>query len=155
GLFPSERRLLGRLPGVDVVALPDDTRAPIPARRLRDFQEVVARLPDDTPVAYWDAGDVLFQARIAPLWDLVRTHPDRLLAVREGAGHPENSAVARWTLTIADPRARRYAYNLLTTHPYLNGGFAAGSARTMLRYLRAAYRLRHSAAMHGSANHGD
>jgi hypothetical protein len=155
GLFPSEREALAALPGVETINCRDDEDSVIPARRLRDFQTAISHLPAETPVAYWDAGDVFFQARIAPLWDLVRANPDRLLATADGADHPENKAVAHWTLTIADPDARRYAYDLLTTNVYLNGGFAAGTVSTMLRYLRAAHRIRHSKAMHGSVNRGD
>jgi hypothetical protein len=155
GLYPSERRALEALPGVEVVVAPSNDDLVVPARRLRDFQGVVAALPEDTPVAYWDAGDVIFQARVAPVWDLVRAHPDGLLVVRDDAGHPENTAVANWTLSITDPEARQYAYNLLTTHTYVNGGFAAGTARIMLQYLRGAHKIRHSKAMHGSSNPGD
>jgi hypothetical protein len=155
GLYPSERRALEALPGVEVVVAPNDDDLVVPARRLRDFQGVVRGLPADTPVAYWDAGDVIFQSRVAPVWELVRAHPDRLLVVRDDAGHPENTAVANWTLSITDPQARRYAYNLLTTHTYFNGGFAAGTARTVLRYLRGAHQIRHSRAMTGSSNPGD
>jgi hypothetical protein len=155
GLYPSETRALKSQPGLEAVTLPDDDLTVVANRRLRDFQLALEGLPDDTPVAYWDAGDVRFQDRIAPLWDLVRANPDRLLAVREAAGFPENGATVHWTLSIADPTARRFAYNLITTNPYLNGGFAAGTASTMLRYLRGAHSIRHSSAMYGSTNAGD
>src|SRR5262249_36310570 len=98
GLFPSERRRLAQMPGVEVVVAPNDGH---PARRrLRNFQHVIADWPADTPVAYWDAGDVVFQDRIAPLWDLVRTHSDRLLAVTEGGLFREGSTCWWWTETI-------------------------------------------------------
>jgi hypothetical protein len=155
GLHPSERRALAAIPGVEVLALPDDDDQVVPARRLRDFQTVVERLPEDTPVAYWDAGDILFQDRIASLWDLVRANLHRLLAVRGAARFPDSNKATNWVLSIADPKARRFAFELLSANPYLNGGFAAGTARTLLRYLRKAYRIRHSRAMHGSTNLGD
>ena len=155
GLYPSEVGALEATPGVEVVALPDNDDLVVAARRLRDFQTVVARLPEDTPVAFWDAGDVLFQSQVAPLWDLVRADPGRLHTVREPAGHPENGAVAKWALSIADPEARRRAFELLSTNTYLNGGFAAAAARTMLQYLRGANQIRHSTAMRGSLNRGD
>jgi hypothetical protein len=155
GLYPSERRALAAIPGVEVLALPDNDDQVVPARRLRDFQIVVERLPEDTPVAYWDAGDILFQEQIASLWDLVRANPHRLLAVRGAARFPDSNKATNWVLSITDPKARRYAFELLSANPYLNGGFAAGTARTLLRYLQKAYRIRHSRAMHGSTNHGD
>lgn len=154
GLYPSERRVLESLPGVEVVALPVNGVMP-PVRRLRDFQGVVAGWPSETPVAYWDAGDVIFQGRLGPLWGLVRADPDRLLAVSEPLAHPENTAVARWTLSVRDPEARRRAFGLLSSRPFLNSGFAAGTAGTILRYLREADRLLHSADLRGSSDWGD
>ena len=38
-------------------------------------------------------------------------------------------------LSIHDPSARKFAFDLLSTRPFLNGGFAAGTARAMLDYL--------------------
>jgi hypothetical protein len=154
GLYPSERRVLAQTAGVEVVHRPVNGIMP-PIRRLRDFQPIVAALPPDTPVAYWDAGDVAFQAPLAELWQTVVKHPDKLLVVREPKGHPENRAVAAWTLSIRDPQARQLAFDLLTRSPFLNAGFAASTAATMLRYLRAADRLRHSEALEGSSDWGD
>jgi hypothetical protein len=154
GLRPSEQRVLASIPGVEAVPL--TANGVVPAiRRLRDFQDAVARWPPDTPVAYWDAGDVLFQDRLDGLWDLVRGNPEKLLAVREPRWDPSNPAVADWTLTIRDPGARTRAFELLATHPFLNSGFAAGTARTLLGYLREAHRLRHSSALLGTADWGD
>jgi len=137
-----------------VVGLPVNGVMP-PVRRLRDFQGVVAGWPSETPVAYWDAGDVIFQGRLGPLWGLVRADPDRLLAVPEPLAHPENTAVARWTLSVRDPEARRRAFGLLSARPFLNSGFAAGTAGTVLRYLREADRLLHSADLLGTTDWGD
>jgi hypothetical protein len=50
GLYPSEQNLLAWAVGVEVVSGPHDGHPA--ARRLRDFQGVVARWPEDTPVAY-------------------------------------------------------------------------------------------------------
>jgi hypothetical protein len=153
GLFPSERRILARTPGVEVIVAPDDGH---PARqRLRDFQQAVASWAPDTPVAYWDAADVVFQDRIAPLWDLVRTHPDRLLAVTEGGLLREGSASWWWIETIRDPEARARAFDLFRNRPTINSGFAAGTARTMLRYLKGADTLLNSPALHGTSDWGD
>jgi Glycosyl transferase family 2 len=154
GLRPSERRLLAATPRVEVLALPSNGVG-TPIRRLRDFQDVVARWPADTPVAYWDAGDVVFQDRLSGLWDLVRAHPDRLLAVREPYSYPQNPAVVEWTCTITDPEGRRRTFALLAKNPFLNSGFAAGTARALLRYLVEAHRLRHSSALRGTADWGD
>jgi hypothetical protein len=122
---------------------------------LRDFPELITRWPEDTPLAYWDAGDILFQARLEPLWDLVWAHPDQIFAVREPIIDPERSAIRDWTYTIEDPQARHRAYELLRRSPYLNGGFAAGTARAMVRYFREAHSLRHSSAMRGTLDWGD
>ena len=153
GLFPSERRRLGQMPGVEVFVAPNDGN---PARqRLRDFQQVVARWPEDTPVAYWDAGDVVFQGRIAPLWDLVRAHPDQLLAVTEVVPYRENAVHRFWTETIQDREARVRAMELFKDCYMINGGFAAGTAQAMLTYLKEANRLLHSPALWGSSDWGD
>ncbi len=154
GLYPSECRSLASLPGVDLVRLPSNGVMP-PIRRLHDFQGILDRWPAETPVAYWDAGDVNFQGSLGPLWDLVHAHPDRLLAVREPLAHPGNTAVSRWTLSIRNPSARQRAFNLLTANPFLNSGFAAGTASTLLRYVREADRMLHAADLLGSTDWGD
>jgi hypothetical protein len=153
GLYPSERGVLALKPGVEVFEAPYDGH---PARRrLRDFQDVIALWPVDTPVAYWDAGDVVFQDRIEPLWNLVRAHPDQLLAVRQEVGFHENAVVREWVESIHDLDSRRRAFDLFTNRPVINGGFAAGTVRAMLRYLREADRLLHSTALRGSTDWGD
>ena len=153
GLHPSEVRRLAA-DGVEVVAFPNNGTSPA-IRRLRDFQGVIARWPDETPVAYWDAGDILFQGRLGPLWNLVRAHPDVLLAVREPAGYPESPAIVDWTGQIIDPEARRRTFEILSTHPFLNSGFVAGSARALMRYLREGDRLIHSSELRGLGHWGD
>jgi hypothetical protein len=154
GLYPSERAVLSALPGVEVYSLPLTGVMP-PLRRLQDFQTVLERWPADTPAAYWDAGDVVFQSELKALWDTVRAHPDRLLAVREPTGHPRNPAVAAWTLSITDAVARERAFRLFSQRPFLNSGFAAGTARTLLAYLREALRLLRSPALRGTSDWGD
>lgn len=154
GLYPSELRVLASQPNVEVWPL--RTNGVVPAvRRLHDFQAVLQRLPGADPVAYWDAGDVVFQDSLGPLWQEVAAHPDKLLAVREPMSHPRNQAVAEWTLGIRDPEARRRAYALLSTRPVLNGGFAAGTAATLLHYFHEAERLRVGRELAGSADWSD
>jgi hypothetical protein len=154
GLYPSEQRVLASLPGVEVVPLAVNGVMP-PVRRLSDFQPLLASWPAETPVAYWDAGDVLFQARLEPLWHQVAASPRRILAVREPKGYPENRAVSQWTLSIRDPAARRRAFALLSTRPFLNSGFAAGTAASLLAYFREAERLGNSAELRGTSDWGD
>jgi hypothetical protein len=139
GLYPSERRLV-EASGVEVLARPTPDVTPA-VLRLRDFQHFLARWPAETPVAFWDAGDILFQARLDPLWDLVRAHPDRLLAAREPLEIGGSPAVATWTDPIRDPETRHRARHLLMTRPSINGGFAAGTAAAMLRWCREGVRL--------------
>jgi hypothetical protein len=154
GLFPSEQSLVSRLPQVTLRAHPESWTMP-PIRRLLDFQEELTNLPPETPVAYWDAADVFFQESLAPLWQIVRANPERLLAVREPSGYPRNSAVTRWSRSIRDPHWRQRVFELLKVRPFLNSGFAAGTASVMLAYLREAHRMRHSAELHGSTDWGD
>jgi hypothetical protein len=153
GLYPSERRRLAAIAGVEVAIAPNDGH---PSRqRLRDFQQVLARWPADTPVAYWDAGDVVFQGRIAPLWDLVRGNPDRLLAVTEVLPYRESPVNQWWVETILDPDARERAKALLMDCNIINGGFAAGTAGTMQRYFSGADSLLNSPALSGTTDWGD
>jgi len=78
-----------------------------------------------------------------------------LLACAEPKSYPDNPAVACWTLTIHDPAMRQRAFQLLSTHPFLNSGFAAGTVSVMLSYFREADRLLHSPKLFGSSDWGD
>ena len=154
GFYPSEQRRLASMPKVAVHPSPlNGVMAPI--RRLRDFQTIAARLPEATPVAYWDAGDVVFQSALEPLWKLARGRHGRILACREPKSHPANRAVSAWTLSIRDPERRRRAYDLLTSRPFLNSGFAAGTAGAMRHYFEAADRALHSVELAGTSDWGD
>ena len=154
GLYPSERSRLAMIPGVEVISIAANHVSPS-KRRLRDFLTAIEGWPEDTPVAYWDAGDALFQSRLAPLWALVRAHSDKLLAVAEPRRYPENPAVLYWTRTIDDPASRRRAIDLLTANPWLNGGFAAGTVRAFRRYLAESSRYFETPALAGSLDWGD
>jgi len=135
GVYPSERMRLAAQTGVEAIGIPNNQVAPS-LRRLHDFQRAIEHLPDDTPVAYWDAGDVIFQSSLAPLWDLVRAHPDILLAAQESKSYPVNPIIIPWMNHIIDPKSRKWTFDVIAAHPFLNSGFAAGTASAMLRYLR-------------------
>lgn len=153
GLYPSEQSLL-RSAGVRLVPMPvNGVMAPV--RRLRDFQSVLAALPPSSPVAYWDAGDVVFQASLEPLWAIIRANPGKLLATREPKPHPANAAVAAWTMSVRDPEMRHRAFDLLSRNPFLNSGFAAGTASALLDYCREADRMLRSRDLAGTSDWGD
>ena len=154
GLRPSEIRILSVLPRVEIVSRPNSSVA-VPIRRLKDFQSATRDLSPSTPVAYWDSGDVLFQQRLTPLWQLVEQHPHKLLVVCEDYGHPENTAVHEWTHTITDAVARTKAFEIMSQNPFINSGFAAGTAASMLNYLQEGHRLRHSHLLKGTRDWGD
>jgi hypothetical protein len=154
GLHPTEARWLAAQPNVSVVALPENGQS-APVRRLYDFQQVVARLPAHTCVAYWDAGDVVFQGSLQPLWHLVQRYQDKLLVVAEAKPSRDHPLVHEWTHTIRDSTARDHARRMLTANPYLNSGFAAGRAPVMLKYVRATHDLQHSPAIEGTLDWGD
>ena len=154
GLYPTEIRLLTALPRVRVVSKPVNGQMP-PIRRLKDFGEIVAALKPDTPVAYWDASDVIFQGSLDPLWNLTHASPDKLLAVREPKCYPHNAAIVGWTQSIDDPAMRRRALELFATRPFLNSGFGAGTASAMKVYFAEAARLRESVELRGTTDWGD
>jgi hypothetical protein len=154
GLYPSERGALAREPRTDMLALSAGRLSPA-RRRLRDFQTVIERFPDTTPVAYWDAADVVFQTSLSALWDKVKANPDRLLAVREPISFSANLATNGWTRSIRDATARREALELFRERPVLNSGFAAGTAQAMLKYFRDAAASWESPALAGSTDWGD
>ena len=139
GLHPGERARL-EAAGVEVVACRDPGIGPA-LQRVRDFSRVIERWPEDTPVAFWDAADVLFQARLAPLWDLVRAYPGKILAAREPVEVGASPVLGSWTATIRDPAERRRTFEIFMAHPFVNAGFAAGTARVFLDYFRVANRL--------------
>ena len=153
GLYPSEVRRLETTTGVEVVIAPNDGN---PARRRpRDFARILADWPEDTPVAYWDAPDILFQRPVAELWDLVRSRPDRLLVASEVLRFGGNEVADFWINTISDPEARRAALALVAGRHVFNSGFAAGTADTMRRCLLEIDRILHSPAIHGSTDWAD
>jgi hypothetical protein len=154
GLYPSERRAIAREPGIEALVMPAGRISPA-KRRLRDFQAAIERFPPTTPVAYWDAGDVIFQSSLAPLWDTVQANPNKILAVREPVPFSENLVVNSWTLSIRDRAARQAALELFRQNPILNSGFVAGTAQTMLKYFRDAAASWESSALAGSTDWGD
>ncbi len=154
GLYPSEQRMLASLPNVSYHhRIVNGQMAPV--RRLSDFDQITSTFAANTPVAYWDASDVVFQGRLEPLWQLTQRYQDKLLAVREPNCYHTNSATMAWSLSISNPQKRRLAYRLFTTKPFLNSGFAAGSAGAMTKYFREAKRLRSSDDLRGTSDWGD
>lgn len=154
GLYPSELRRLEKLKNVHLFPSPSNGQM-APIRRLYDFSEIAAQLPGDTPIAYWDVADVIFQTDLGPLWDEVRRHPNQIGAVIEPKSYPENEIVIPWTFSISDPFFRQQTFDLLKNAPFLNSGFAAGTASAMTRYFRDAHRMRFGPELSGSTDWGD
>lgn len=154
GLYPSEIQLLSASAGVRVIPKVVNGQMP-PVRRMDDFAEIVRSFSPETPVAYWDASDVVFQSSLAPLWQLTQQFAGRLLAVREPKGYPHNQAIYGWTKSIDHPTYSRRAFELFSTHPFLNSGFGAGTAAAMLAYFTEASRLRSSVELRGTTDWGD
>ena len=50
-------------------------------------------------------------------------------------------ALGPWTASIRDPSERRRTIEIFHSHPFVNAGFAAGTARTFMDYLPVANRL--------------
>ena len=94
GFNEHERQALLSHPRVKAFFRSDSGRF-VGRQRLEAFQEILSGLAPETFVAYWDAGDVIFQAKLEPLWRLLEQSPGKVLAVREPSGHPDNPAVAQ------------------------------------------------------------
>jgi hypothetical protein len=154
GLYPSERAKLCRIADIEW-DFKNYNGQMVPIRRLEDFAKHTQRLPPSTPVAYWDVADVIFQDSLADLWCEVQTSPDQLLAVVEPKGYPENKVIQPWCLSIHHPGSRKQALKLLKANPFLNSGFAAGTADVMRRYFEAAVSMRHGPVLSGTTDWGD
>jgi hypothetical protein len=154
GLYPSEQRQLASLAGVRPIFL-SENGGHAARRRLREFAAIATALPPATPIAYWDAGDVVFQARLAPLWSAVAKHPGKILAAPEPMTYSANRAMILWAESIADPAERRDVQRTLTPHQVLNSGFAAGSASAMKTYFDVVARWYESPRLAGTTDPGD
>ena len=154
GLYTDERSRLARAANVRPV-FRSERGDYVARRRLRVFAELTRVLPPSTPVAYWDAGDVIFQSQLKPLWELVRANPHQLLAAREPSGYPENPVVVLWTESIIDPESRRYAHQTIFQRPFLNSGFVAGTASALTTYFEMAARWYDTAKLSGTTDPGD
>lgn len=154
GLYPSEANALSQLPNVRLEAAPNNGQM-VPVRRLHDFAKMTAHLAADIPVAYWDVADVLFQSSLKPLWRLIASNPGKLLAVAEPKGYPQNAVIPAWSLSIRDAASRSRAFGLLKRNPFLNSGFAAGSAATMHAYFSRGEAMLNGPELQGTSDWGD
>ncbi|QDS94416.1 hypothetical protein FF011L_31950 [Roseimaritima multifibrata] len=154
GLYPSELQRLAGLPGLQIVPRPFNGEM-VPVRRLTDFGDICRGLAVDVPVAYWDVADVIFQSPLEKLWEEVQRNPDHILAVREPNGYPGNAVIPAWSLSIQSPYHREFAYRLLQNFPFLNSGFAAGTAGAMRDYFHAAKGYLCGPELRGTSDWGD
>jgi lipopolysaccharide biosynthesis glycosyltransferase len=154
GLYPSEANALSRLPNLQLQTAPNNGQM-VPVRRLQDFARLTSALDANTPVAYWDVGDVLFQDSLKPLWNLILENPGKLLAVAEPKGYPHNAVIPAWSLSIRDQDARLRTFSLLKSNPFLNSGFAAGSAEAMHAYFTRGEAMLKGSELLGTSDWGD
>jgi hypothetical protein len=154
GLKLSQRARLARAWRVKPV-FRRDSGIHMARRRLLEFAEITRALPLQAPVAYWDAGDVIFQAPLESLWDLIEKHPGKLLAAREPSGYPANPVVVQWTENINDPEARRAAQEIVFNCPFINGGFLAGTAGALTQYFETVAPWYDTPKLAGSTDPGD
>ncbi len=154
GLYPSERRRVESLDGVQLDWQSYNGQM-VPVRRVADFARHLEQVDPRTPIAYWDVADVVFQDSLDELWQTVKSVPDRVLAVIEPKGYPYNQIIPAWSLSIHDPHHAQQAFELLQRNPFLNSGFAAGSAAAMRRYFRSAAAMRQGPELYGTSDWGD
>ena len=154
GLYQSERERFQLLAGVTPYFKSDNGQT-VARRRLYDFAEIAGGLPPTTPIAYWDAGDVIFQGRLQTLWEQVEANPNKLLVASEPVSHPQNKAVVDWTEGIVDSNSRRRVRETLYHRAWLNGGFVAGTARTLIAYFHTVADWYDTPVLNGSGDWGD
>lgn len=114
---------------------------PVCKSRMRGFQVPLNSLNPATPVAYWDAGDVLFQGSLDPLWQTVRENSQRLLVTEEPPPWSKNPGHQAWINHIHDPTHRATVLGLLGGKQIINGGFIGGTAGRLKTYFERAARL--------------
>jgi len=142
GFYASQQRKLARFPNIDVHSLPISTVHPM-MKRLDDFQRVVEQFPSRTPVAFWDAGDAMFQQELKPLWSLILQEPEKFHTVTE----PTEDYTESWVCAIQDASLRNSFRRWVSMYGILNGGFGAATASTMLLYLKEANRIYNDLAL--------
>lgn len=140
GLRAKDVRWLSRFPNVLCYPQPYTTTA-ICRARMSGFQAVLGNICPKTPLAYWDAGDVLFQRPLDPLWHIVQADPTKLLVTEEPLPWPKNATQRLWVQQIHSLKNRRKTQQLLHDKPVVNGGFIAGTAGMMKTYFESACRL--------------
>ncbi len=131
GFYPTQQRKLARMPGVEVYDRPLSSIPPM-IKRLEDFQRLLDTVPNRSPVAFWDAGDVMFQHSLQPLWKSIEQEPNKFHAVLE----PTRSYSESWLSAIRDQELRNRFRKRVKEFGFVNGGFGAATALTMKRYLR-------------------
>ena len=139
GLDASEASALAALPGVCVFNHPASSISPAKLR-LEGFRQALEDVPSNSLVAYWDAGDTVFQRSLRPLWNSVQKLGDRLGIVAEPNGQ-NRLAIDIWTRRIHDRRGRAMSYRVMEPRAMLNGGFAASRASVLVDYLQTATKL--------------
>ncbi len=154
GLYPSEINRLSTLFNVDIIPRVNNGQLP-PIRRLWDFYELTQTLNPYQPVAYWDVSDVIFQDSLNELWFQVNQSRDRIHAVIEPKGYPDNQVIPAWSLSIHDPNWARTAFRLLQENPFLNSGFAAGTASALGRYFLHGHQFLNGPVLRGTTDWGD
>lgn len=147
GLPSGLNRELARLQNVRVVAKPEPPAHPS-IHRLETFRELTASLPPTTKVGSWDAGDVLFQSRLEPLWELLETSPKQVHACRET--ERIRIALRRWILKVRSPHSQAWLQQISRGKPFLNAGGLAGTAQAMHEYYTLAAPLLDSPILHGT-----
>ena len=151
GLQADEVEELTSLAGVRVFSHPVSEKSPA-VLRLDGFRQAMEDIDSDCLVAYWDAGDTVFQRSLGPLWKTARELGDRLGVVAEPNGH-NRRAIDNWTSLIDDRRGRALCHRVLSPQPWLNGGFATGKASVLSEYLRTATQMLDSWLLRGTGGY--
>lgn len=139
GLREKHVKYLRSVHGVQVYPQPHSALR-VCRNRMLGFQFALRKICPQSPVAYWDAGDVLFQRSLEPLWNEIRSMPRKLLVTEEPLSYSGNTGHQIWVKSIIKPSVRQQVFALLSEKPVVNGGFIGGTAERLLEYMTGADR---------------
>ena len=152
GLTSSERRGLHQSGNVAAMDVRVKGSRHIATDRFKHFAEILRDIPRGSKVAFWDAGDVVFQKSLKGLWKQVEENTSKVAVVAEPWSHRTISARDQWISTTRELSHEIELRRILRHKPIINGGFAAGYVEPMRHFLLGTDRWIHSPKLRGTGS---